>query len=225
MACARIGAMRCHSLALTMASRKATAGPLTEIEKLIQSGNEWVKWVPNERSITEKELTPVTITGTLKVGVGRVRSFNMGPEYISAFVCGDQLLWGAAEPLRWRCASCCKSVDVCKPSPCVRVFAGLKFQIDLKKYHSIRLGKYQYCPLADLTALFRLIQKACQTVIKLESLQTARTAQRDVAVARCQPGNCCRRNIRRHRSFRCGQIHIVSSPQSSGNAGSRPGSH
>ncbi len=96
--CVRIGAMRCHSLALTMKLKKDL--PLAEIEKLIQSGNEWVKWVPNERSITEKELTPVTITGTLKVGVGRVRKLNMGPEYISAFVCGDQLLWGAAEPLR-----------------------------------------------------------------------------------------------------------------------------
>ena len=96
--CVRVGAMRCHSLALTMKLKKDL--PLAEIEKLIQSGNEWVKWVPNERGITEKELTPVTITGTLQVGVGRVRKLNMGPEYVSAFVCGDQLLWGAAEPLR-----------------------------------------------------------------------------------------------------------------------------
>ena len=96
--CVRIGAMRCHSLALTMKLKKDL--PLAEIEAIIQRGNEWVKWVPNERSITEKELTPVTITGTLKIGVGRVRKLNMGPEYISAFVCGDQLLWGAAEPLR-----------------------------------------------------------------------------------------------------------------------------
>ncbi len=96
--CVRVGAMRCHSLALTMKLKKNL--PLAEIEKLIQSGNEWVKWVPNERGITEKELTPVTITGTLQVGVGRVRKLNMGPEYVSAFVCGDQLLWGAAEPLR-----------------------------------------------------------------------------------------------------------------------------
>ena len=96
--CVRVGAMRCHSLALTMKLKKNL--PLAEIEKLIQSGNEWVKWVPNERGITERELTPVTITGTLQVGVGRVRKLNMGPEYVSAFVCGDQLLWGAAEPLR-----------------------------------------------------------------------------------------------------------------------------
>ncbi len=96
--CVRIGAMRCHSLALTLKLKKDL--PLAEIEAIIQRGNEWVKWVPNERSITEQELTPVTITGTLKIGVGRVRKLNMGPEYISAFVCGDQLLWGAAEPLR-----------------------------------------------------------------------------------------------------------------------------
>ena len=96
--CVRIGAMRCHSLALTMKLKKDL--PLAEIESIIQRGNAWVKWVPNERSITEKELTPVTITGTLNIGVGRVRKLNMGPEYISAFICGDQLLWGAAEPLR-----------------------------------------------------------------------------------------------------------------------------
>ncbi|QEY13396.1 aspartate-semialdehyde dehydrogenase [Cellvibrio sp. KY-YJ-3] len=96
--CVRIGAMRCHSLALTIKLKKDL--PLAEIESIIKSGNEWVKFVPNDRGITEQELTPASITGGLKIGVGRVRKLNMGPEYISAFVIGDQLLWGAAEPLR-----------------------------------------------------------------------------------------------------------------------------
>lgn len=96
--CVRIGAMRCHSLALTIKLKKDL--PLTEIESIIKSGNDWVKFVSNDRSITEQELTPASITGGLKIGVGRVRKLNMGPEYISAFVIGDQLLWGAAEPLR-----------------------------------------------------------------------------------------------------------------------------
>ncbi len=96
--CVRIGAMRCHSLALTLKLKKDL--PLAEIERVIKSGNPWVKWVPNERSVTEQELTPASITGGLQVGVGRVRKLNMGPEYVSAFVIGDQLLWGAAEPLR-----------------------------------------------------------------------------------------------------------------------------
>jgi aspartate-semialdehyde dehydrogenase len=96
--CVRIGAMRCHSLALTLKLKKDL--PLAEIEALIQGGNPWVKWVPNDRAPTVKELTPAAITGGLQVGVGRVRKLNMGPEYVSAFVIGDQLLWGAAEPLR-----------------------------------------------------------------------------------------------------------------------------
>ena len=96
--CVRIGAMRCHSLALTLKLKKDL--PLAEIEAIIQGGNPWVKWVPNDRAITLKELTPAAITGGLQVGVGRVRKLNMGPEYVSAFVIGDQLLWGAAEPLR-----------------------------------------------------------------------------------------------------------------------------
>lgn len=96
--CVRIGAMRCHSLALTIKLKKDL--PLAEIESVIKSGNDWVKFVPNERGITEQELTPAAITGGLKIGVGRVRKLNMGPEYVSAFVIGDQLLWGAAEPLR-----------------------------------------------------------------------------------------------------------------------------
>ena len=96
--CVRIGAMRCHSLALTLKLKKDL--PLAEIESIIKSGNDWVKFVPNQRSITEQELTPAAITGGLQIGVGRVRKLNMGPEYVSAFVIGDQLLWGAAEPLR-----------------------------------------------------------------------------------------------------------------------------
>jgi aspartate-semialdehyde dehydrogenase len=96
--CVRIGAMRCHSLALTLKLKRDL--PLAEIETLIQRGNPWVKWVPNDRALTVKELTPAAITGGLQVGVGRVRKLNMGPEYVSAFVIGDQLLWGAAEPLR-----------------------------------------------------------------------------------------------------------------------------
>jgi aspartate-semialdehyde dehydrogenase len=96
--CVRIGAMRCHSLALTLKLKKDL--PLAEIESIIKSGNPWVKWVANEREISVKELTPASITGKLDIGVGRVRKLNMGPEYISAFVIGDQLLWGAAEPLR-----------------------------------------------------------------------------------------------------------------------------
>ena len=96
--CVRIGAMRCHSLALTIKLKKDL--PLEQIESIIRSGNDWVKFVPNDREISVKELTPASITGGLKIGVGRVRKLNMGPEYISAFVIGDQLLWGAAEPLR-----------------------------------------------------------------------------------------------------------------------------
>lgn len=96
--CVRIGAMRCHSLALTIKLNRDL--PLEDIEKIIRSGNQWVKWVPNDRAVTVRELTPAAITGGLDIGVGRVRKLNQGPEYISAFVIGDQLLWGAAEPLR-----------------------------------------------------------------------------------------------------------------------------
>ena len=96
--CVRIGAMRCHSLALTLKLKKDV--PLNEIEALIKGGNPWVKFVPNDRAISVKELTPVAVTGKLDVAVGRVRKMELGPEFVSAFVCGDQLLWGAAEPLR-----------------------------------------------------------------------------------------------------------------------------
>ncbi len=96
--CVRIGAMRCHSLALTLKLKKDV--PLSEIEALIKGGNPWVKFVSNERVISVKELTPAAVTGKLDIAVGRVRKMEMGAEYVSAFVCGDQLLWGAAEPLR-----------------------------------------------------------------------------------------------------------------------------
>lgn len=96
--CVRIGAMRCHSLALTIKLKKDVQ--LGEIEALIKGGNPWVKFVPNQRELSVRELTPVAVTGKLDVAVGRVRKMELGPEYVSAFVCGDQLLWGAAEPLR-----------------------------------------------------------------------------------------------------------------------------
>lgn len=96
--CVRIGAMRCHSLALTLKLKRDVH--LSEIEALIKGGNPWVKFVPNQREISVRELTPVAVTGKLDVAVGRVRKMELGPEYVSAFVCGDQLLWGAAEPLR-----------------------------------------------------------------------------------------------------------------------------
>ncbi|BCN40090.1 aspartate-semialdehyde dehydrogenase [Alicycliphilus denitrificans] len=96
--CVRIGAMRCHSLALTLKLKRDL--PLAEIESLVKGGNPWVKFVANDKALTLQELTPAAITGGLQVGVGRVRKLNMGPEYVSAFVIGDQLLWGAAEPLR-----------------------------------------------------------------------------------------------------------------------------
>lgn len=96
--CVRVGAMRCHSQALTIKLKRDV--PLDEIEDIISKSNDWVKFVPNEREITTRELTPVAVTGTLSVPIGRVRKLSMGGEYLSAFTVGDQLLWGAAEPLR-----------------------------------------------------------------------------------------------------------------------------
>ena len=96
--CVRIGAMRCHSQGLTIKLKKDV--PLAEIESLIASSNPWAKVVPNEREISERELTPTAVTGTLSVPVGRLHKLAMGPEYLGAFTVGDQLLWGAAEPLR-----------------------------------------------------------------------------------------------------------------------------
>jgi len=96
--CVRIGAMRCHSQALTFKLKKDV--PLADIEAIIAADNEWVKVVPNTREATIKDLTPVATTGTLTIPVGRIRKLAMGPEYVGAFTIGDQLLWGAAEPLR-----------------------------------------------------------------------------------------------------------------------------
>jgi aspartate-semialdehyde dehydrogenase len=96
--CVRIGAMRCHSQALTIKMNKDV--PLDEIDSILAEANDWVKVVPNDRDLTMKELTPAAVTGTLTVPVGRLRKLTMGNDYLSAFTVGDQLLWGAAEPLR-----------------------------------------------------------------------------------------------------------------------------
>jgi len=96
--CVRIGAMRCHSQAITLKLKKDL--PVAEIEQILAEHNEWVKVVPNEREASVKELSPAAVNGTLTIPVGRIRKLAMGPEYISAFTVGDQLLWGAAEPLR-----------------------------------------------------------------------------------------------------------------------------
>lgn len=96
--CVRIGAMRCHSQAMTIKMTRDV--PLDEIEGIVASHNDWVKVVPNDRQITMEQLTPTAVTGTLSVPVGRMRKLNMGKDYLSAFTVGDQLLWGAAEPLR-----------------------------------------------------------------------------------------------------------------------------
>ncbi len=96
--CVRIGAMRSHSQALTIKLKQDL--PLDEIEDILSSANDWVKVIPNERDLTSKELTPAKVTGTLSVPVGRLRKLAMGSSYLSAFTVGDQLLWGAAEPLR-----------------------------------------------------------------------------------------------------------------------------
>jgi aspartate-semialdehyde dehydrogenase len=96
--CVRIGAMRCHSQALTIKLKKDV--PLDEISQMLAEANEWAKVIPNEREASMRELTPAAVTGTLTTPVGRLRKLNMGAEYLSAFTVGDQLLWGAAEPLR-----------------------------------------------------------------------------------------------------------------------------
>ncbi|MES2740413.1 MAG: aspartate-semialdehyde dehydrogenase [Pseudomonadota bacterium] len=96
--CVRIGAMRCHSQALTIKLKKNV--PLDEINDIIASNNEWVKLVPNTREASVRDLSPAAVTGSLTIPVGRVRKMAMGDDYLSAFTVGDQLLWGAAEPLR-----------------------------------------------------------------------------------------------------------------------------
>ena len=96
--CVRVGAMRCHSQALTFKLKRDV--PLADIEALIANDNAWVKVVPNTKEATLRDLTPVAVTGTMTIPVGRLRKMAMGPQYLGAFTIGDQLLWGAAEPLR-----------------------------------------------------------------------------------------------------------------------------
>ncbi|PIW10172.1 MAG: aspartate-semialdehyde dehydrogenase [Comamonadaceae bacterium CG17_big_fil_post_rev_8_21_14_2_50_60_13] len=96
--CVRVGAMRCHSQALTFKLKKNV--PTADIEAMIAADNQWVKVVPNTREASIKDLTPVAVTGTMTIPVGRIRKLAMGPEYLGTFTVGDQLLWGAAEPLR-----------------------------------------------------------------------------------------------------------------------------
>ncbi|MER1968104.1 aspartate-semialdehyde dehydrogenase [Castellaniella sp. GW247-6E4] len=96
--CVRIGAMRCHSQALTIKLRSDV--PMDEIDAAVREGTDWARLVPNDKESSMRALTPVAVTGTLDIPVGRLRKMSMGPEYLSAFTVGDQLLWGAAEPLR-----------------------------------------------------------------------------------------------------------------------------
>lgn len=96
--CVRVGAMRCHSQALTIKLKKDIG--VDEIEKIIAGHNQWVKVIPNDRQISAEQLTPVKVSGTLTVPVGRIHKMNIGPQYLTAFTVGDQLLWGAAEPVR-----------------------------------------------------------------------------------------------------------------------------
>jgi aspartate-semialdehyde dehydrogenase len=96
--CVRIGAMRCHSQALTIKLKKDV--PVDEIVQMLDEANEWSKVIPNDRDMTVQELSPARVTGTLSVPVGRLRKMNLGDEYLNAFTVGDQLLWGAAEPIR-----------------------------------------------------------------------------------------------------------------------------
>ena len=96
--CVRVGAMRCHSQAITIKLTKDV--PIGDIEQLIANDNQWVKLIPNTKADSVAQLTPAAVSGLLTVPIGRVRKMKMGPQYLSAFTCGDQLLWGAAEPLR-----------------------------------------------------------------------------------------------------------------------------
>ena len=96
--CVRVGALRCHSQSFTIKLKKDIS--VAEVEKLLAAHNDWVKVIPNDRELSIRELTPAAVTGTLTTPVGRLRKLNMGKDYLSAFTVGDQLLWGAAEPLR-----------------------------------------------------------------------------------------------------------------------------
>ena len=96
--CVRIGAMRCHAQALTIKLRRDI--PLAQVERVLADAHEWVRVIPNDRDASIRGLTPAAVTGRLEIPIGRLRKLAMGPEYLAAFTCGDQLLWGAAEPLR-----------------------------------------------------------------------------------------------------------------------------
>ena len=96
--CVRVGAMRCHSQALTVKLKSSV--PVDEIESMLAASNDWVRVLPNDRQVTMERLSPAAVTGSLDIPVGRLRKLNMGDEYLAAFTVGDQLLWGAAEPLR-----------------------------------------------------------------------------------------------------------------------------
>jgi aspartate-semialdehyde dehydrogenase len=96
--CVRVGAMRCHSQGLTIKLKRDI--PLDELEQMIGSANEWVQVVPNDKEATLSQLTPSAVSGTLTVPIGRLRKMEMGSDYVAAFTVGDQLLWGAAEPIR-----------------------------------------------------------------------------------------------------------------------------
>jgi aspartate-semialdehyde dehydrogenase len=96
--CVRVGAMRCHSQALTLKLSRDL--PLDEIERIVAESHEWIRLIPNTRDDSIRHLTPAAVTGKLEIPIGRLRKLAMGPQYLSAFTCGDQLLWGAAEPLR-----------------------------------------------------------------------------------------------------------------------------
>jgi len=96
--CVRIGTMRCHSQALTIKLKEDIS--IDDIQNIIEASSEWTKVIPNDKEASLRELTPAAVTGKLTVPVGRIRKLNMGPEYLTLFTVGDQLLWGAAEPLR-----------------------------------------------------------------------------------------------------------------------------
>jgi aspartate-semialdehyde dehydrogenase len=96
--CVRVGTMRCHSQAICVKLKKDV--PLDEIEQMLAGGHEWVRVIPNNKESSIRCLTPTAVSGTLNVPIGRLRKLNMGPQFLTAFTVGDQLLWGAAEPLR-----------------------------------------------------------------------------------------------------------------------------
>jgi len=116
--CVRIGSMRCHSQGLTIKLRRDV--PLVEIESMLRAAHEWVRVVPNEKEASLRDLTPVAVTGTLQVPIGRLRKLAMGGEYLGAFTVGDQLLWGAAEPLR-RMLRILQSANISTATPAAAV--------------------------------------------------------------------------------------------------------